>query len=64
MPWIDAEEILDHWGDEPPIGVVIRHWLNVKPREAEPTTPEMTPEEFERLKSSFKANAAHFGRRR
>lgn len=61
----EAEEIIDHWGVEPPLGVVLRARYGVASMEsAEPpdeVPKTVTPEELERIMAAEREFATKFG---
>jgi hypothetical protein len=70
MTIADANELLEHWADEPPLAVVVKAYLNVKPvartqRRGAPRPPaqpkELTPEQFERMRAINRATVNQFG---
>lgn len=72
----EADEIVDHWQEEPPIGICLRSWLGAGERPVEtpaidvPSHPDMetplgkeiSPEMFERMVAAETAFADRFGR--
>lgn len=64
----EAEEIVQHWNEEPPIGALVRMYFGIKPP-SDDATPEpvliepreMTQAEFDRIVQQQKAEAARYG---
>jgi hypothetical protein len=67
----EAEEIKEHWSEEPPIAACVRAYLGVKPPEKQrqtesdlPPGSELSVEQYEQLVAEMKANAAQHGVRK
>lgn len=70
MTIADANELLEHWADEPPLAVVVKAYLGVKPvtralRKSAPRAPakakEISTEQFERMRTINRATVSQFG---
>ena len=62
----EAQEIVEHWNEEPPVGRVIRSYFGIDrraPVAPVDTTPiEMTDEQWRRMCAADEAEAAQNGR--
>lgn len=60
----DVDQLVEHWSEEPPLAMCVRHYMGIKPeRQEKRSTPEVISEaEWEQLKRAGEAHAAMNGR--
>lgn len=61
----EVDELVEHWSDEPPLALCIRHYLGIKPPERqEKRDPQevISEAEWEQFKRAGEAHAAQHGR--
>lgn len=64
----EAEEIVEHWNEEPPVGALVRMYFGVQPASDDVPEPpllvgprDVTQAEWDRIVQQQKAEAARYG---